>query len=304
MNFNEKEYLNSFKGENGINIEGSITYIKNTLPEKFYKFYSLETENDDRTFKTLSEAKVWFGKANTMNDPFEFKNLCISEEKLLADIKKMPILKNLEGTPKYKEIYEMEVKRRLKQLELYNKFLDEVFKQKLEIFCVSKNVLTNISMWAHYTNNHQGFVLEFELLEKNNKSLFNLKPVLYEDNLCKLSYSFIEKLMEIGLESLTVEDMKESKCKMCGMLQFIFILCSCKDKSWTSEEEYRFFKTSDADKGELISFADANLKLTAIYSGVNISIENKEKLKYIANCLGVAFKEMKTSNNEYKFEEL
>ena len=304
MDFNEKEYLNSFKEEDGINIDGSITYIKNTLPEKFYKFYSLETENDDRTFKTLSEAKVWFGKANTMNDPFEFKNLCISEEKLLNYNKKMTSLKEFEETSQYQEIYEKERKRRLEKLEFYNKYLDEVFKQKLEIFCVSKNVLTNISMWAYYTNNHKGFVLEFDLLEKNNKDLSNLKPVLYEDKLYKLSYTFIEEIFKVGLELFTEEDTKKTNRKMSGILQFIYILCSCKDKSWINEQEYRFFKISDADKGELISFVDANLKLTAIYSGVNISGENKEKLKRIASCLGVDFKEMKTSNNEYKFEEL
>ena len=303
MDFNEKEYLNSFKGKDGINIDGSITYIKNTLPEKFYKFYSLETENDDRTFKTLSEAKVWFGKANTMNDPFEFESLGISEEKLLEEIKQMPLLKRFEGTVQYQEIYEMERKRRLENLEFYNKYLDEVFRKKLEIFCVSKNVLTNNSMWAYYTNNHKGFVLEFELLGKNNNDLSNLKPVLYEDKLYKLSYSFIEEIFKIGLELFTEENIKKPKRKMSGFLQFIYILCSCKDKSWINEQEYRFFKISGAEKGELISFVDANLKLTAIYCGVNISAENKEKLRFIASNLGVKFKTMKASNKEYKFEE-
>ena len=36
MNFNEKEYLNSFKGEDGINIEGSI-FIPSS-PLKLFKY--------------------------------------------------------------------------------------------------------------------------------------------------------------------------------------------------------------------------------------------------------------------------
>lgn len=132
MEFNKKEYLNSFIGEDGIDIFNPIAYIKATLPKKFYKFYPLENENDDRTLKTLSEGKVWFGNISTMNDPFDFEKLNILEEELLEDIKKM------EGRTEYQEIYEMLKERKLELLEVYNKLLNDVIKKGLEIFCVSK----------------------------------------------------------------------------------------------------------------------------------------------------------------------
>ena len=214
MEFNKKEYLNSFIGEDGIDIFNPIAYIKATLPKKFYKFYPLENENDDRTLKTLSEGKVWFGNISTMNDPFEFV-----------------------------------------------------------------------------------------LLEKKLESLQNLKPVLYEEKLSKQSYLFMKKLIEVYCELLVEKNSKEFNQKFFGMTQFIYFFCSCKDKSWENEEEYRFFKFSTADKGELVNFFDANLKLVSIYGGVNISEKNAEKLKSIANKLGVEFKTTKISNKEYKIEE-
>lgn len=297
MEFNKKEYLNSFIGEDGIDIFNPIACIKATLPKKFYKFYPLENENDDRTLKTLSEGKAWFGNISTMNDPFEFEKLNILEEELLEDIKKM------EGRTEYQEIYEMLKERKLELLEVYNKLLNDVIKKGLEIFCVSKNFSTNNSMWAYYANNHKGFILKFELLEKKLESLQNLKPVLYEEKLSKQSYLFMKKLKEVYCELLVEKNSKEFNQKFFGMTQLIYFFCSCKDKSWENEEEYRFFKFSTADKGELVNFFDANLKLVSIYGGINISEKNVEKLKSIANKLGVDFKTTKISNKEYKIEE-
>ncbi|MDE5889166.1 MAG: DUF2971 domain-containing protein [Bacilli bacterium] len=104
-----------------------------------------EDENVKR-FKTLENNELWFLRSDCLNDPFEGYNLFYSENfPSDAGLRKFNIKNRIEGWARYAE-------------QARKKFFICSFSKDNRI----------APMWAHYTGNHQGFCIEYELVDKTN----------------------------------------------------------------------------------------------------------------------------------------
>lgn len=144
--------------------------------------------------KNYMNQKVWFTRLGDFNDPFEgrlqFK---------MADPEQ--ILKNDKLLNKYYELFKSEYpdltieyfKDELRKPDAKN-YIGKIVKQNDRFLDHGAICLTgtnsNMPMWAHYANNHQGYCLVFEIdlnfiREKIRKSLISMYP-----QYSKISYDF------------------------------------------------------------------------------------------------------------------
>ncbi len=282
--FDKQKYLELF-GKNSI--IKALQYLSDEMPEKLFKFFSLETLKDEIKLKTLEEDKVWVELFKNQNDPFEMINLDINEETVKS---------------KYNKDGELIIDEKT-LTSSYQKHMD-YYKKTIKTASFCDVMETNISMWAYYTNNHQGFCCEYETISKDVDKMMPLRPVLYENKMAKVKSSFAEKLAISGLNTLLMDN-KEIKMQIFNNLEYIKLLASCKDLSWEHEHEYRAFLFGDNnDKGQAVKSCELNLKLKAIYAGIKCSVKNKERLKSIAKKLNIEFYEMEISTKNYSFKKI
>lgn len=145
--------------------------------------------------------------------------------------------------------------------------------------CFSK-APTASPMWAHYANNHTGFVLEFDAdaIEKNFKHV-SIKDVTYRNSPDPDIEYFLKR---------SAETMKPRHAVWLRGLVLTQAYYS-KFTSWQYEEECRLV-TSDAEiedvSGNMILFVPADC-ISKIIVGKNASKEVVERSKELANEYGI-----------------
>ena len=276
--FDKTEYLSLYRND----FIQALKYLCNEIPDSLFKFYSLGNKMDEKKLSTLRDDKIWVDLFINQNDPFEMINLDIDENSV---------------KPKYTKDGRLLIDKN-DLLDAYQKHMNH-YKNKLKTASLCDVMATNISMWAYYTNNHQGFCCEYEPLSRDLDAMKPLRPVLYEKSTSKTKSSFVEHLTISGLNSLH-DDSNIIQLQQAYNFELIKMLASCKHESWAHEREYRaFYLGKDDSTGESVCCSELNLKLKAIYAGVHCSDENKEKLKQICGLLNVEFHAMKASSTEY-----
>ncbi len=280
-NFDKETYIGLFAKEGPAK---ALKYLSDVQPQQLYKFYSLNNDEglNEKKLSTLKKGKIWVDVFKNQNDPFEMVGLDIDKTTVYAE---------------YKDNGEVLLSKEL-LVDAYQKYMDEIKKNvKIASFC--QNMETNIAMWAYYTNNHSGFCCEYEPLEKNINGSRVLRPIIYENSITKTKASFIQHY--IGEQKDLLGTKKEDKKdKLLLLDEMLRIICSCKSLSWEHEHEYRGIYWGDKNiEGEEVDCSKLNVKLKAIYSGINCSNDNKEKLKEIAKELDVDFYEMSISSDNF-----
>lgn len=164
------------------------------------------------------------------------------------------------------------------QLDINEKY-NEVTKKEYNI-CSLSEVNDSILMWSHYSNNHKGFVMEYDLTQEG--SIVNdLWPVVYSDHLFK-SNAMLESYLRYG----TINPI-------------LFVLASLyKSKEWKYEREWRII---EIDKSKSKTPYNRKVpRVKAIYLGAKISPVNERILKEIAKRKGVPIYKMELSTSEFK----
>lgn len=145
-------------------------------------------EINENTFKILSNHQVWFANPSTFNDPFD----CNIRVDMADDSSKIKNYYN-----KYNKEYKFDnndnwillKKSNFKDISLGNKLVMDSVKRmvsKVGILSLSsKN--DNILMWSHYSNDHKGICLEFDLL-KGKEAFRPIKKMKYKDEYGVLRY--------------------------------------------------------------------------------------------------------------------
>lgn len=141
---------------------------------------------------------------------------------------------------------------------LMNKF-DEVICNILGILSLTtKN--DNLLMWSHYSNNHEGFVIEF-----NDKDTF-FEPLDKENYI----YNGLQK----------VKYSNDRPYKYLDDYHFNEILLT-KSEHWAYEDEYRIIKRledADAKIGDVFLFEFPKNMIKSIYCGCSMKLENKKNI--------------------------
>ena len=271
-------------------------------------------------FDVIEQSMFKFSRPDDFNDPFEslpyVAGLMSSEtvdslykeniETYLDQIKNESILKHLPKKdlakiPKeaMKLISSMTMGQAQKMIDIKYLFKDlilkypekidgsiaSVFKKKWNelfgIFCLSEKY-DNLIMWAHYAQNHEGFVLGinyedpfFFQKRSDYDALRTLKKVNYRENRPEITF-FNTKMTDSELANYLIEN-----------------ILLTKSNHWASEDEWRIiFSLKDADKvidhddGKSYLFKFPPNILTSIYFGVRIKDKLRNDIIQITEELG------------------
>ena len=261
----------------------STQYKKEHIPRTLYKYYFLYDytccSESCSYFKKENEKKIdalrknifWLSTREALNDPFELKAYSYNEEKLL---KKHP-----------KEC-----------IDIIKPYLNDSL---IGCFTTNKN---NMPMWAHYSNNHKEFVVEYEI----NKYFY---PVCYKNTYLKLDTA-IDKLISLTKDQVFHKKiLSKEECfdqKLSAYIAFHNNLY--KHTDWEYEDEFRIIapKNVYSQLNSLTKYGalSPNIFLgiipKAIFLGLNSSA-HKEILVSIGKEKSIPIYQMdyKKENNDY-----
>jgi len=196
---------------------------KSLFPKSLFKFRSL-TRN---SINNIEENTLWFDNPLNMNDPYDCRFMWdnfldryfISAEEFKAIYENAPEQLDEEL---YKDILNHDISYRelLSRIKIDGKFVrglisefsklhEKMVRDFLEKFndvhfCSLAEKFDSILMWTHYSDNHTGFCLEYDLRE--NISILNSTfPVFYKSklfNISKIVYDNRDKLLSGGWNKL------------------------------------------------------------------------------------------------------
>lgn len=252
-------------------VEDAIQYKNSCIPGTLYKFSPLfderrvdwRTENELR-MASIRNGEIWASAAEFLNDPFEFKAVLLDDSEF-ADQQEAGMMERL---------------------------LDRIRKVLLSASFTAK--LDNFPMWAHYTNNYQGFCAEYAVTGGDR-----LFPVIYAHdrrNAAKLLKRMVLELHLLFKGELEREQLSAVEPALLYLSHFV------KHDSWDYEEEYRIVPANPGRaNGKLIGNSEAGLELSALYLGNRCRQEDKLSLYDIASEQEVPIYEIDFDNSSSKF---
>lgn len=180
----------------------------------------------------------------------------------------------------------------LQTIDFLYPLLADASKRFVSIACFCESV-QSITMWSHYADYHKGFALEYEMrptLTKGIKEGVGLYPVIYDDIRYDASqYMAWAFLKMFGISAPNPDVLSHTKCALH------------KSRQWEYENEWRLVDYST--RNYLVeNITSINYKPTAIYYGVHISNENKERLHKIATAKGIAEFDMYIDYSSPRYE--
>jgi hypothetical protein len=200
MNNEQMENYNMLMEEKGYRVTDE--YKNSLLPKKLYKYISLTEggELNKKKIETLEKNEIWCAHCNQYNDPFEFEALYLDKLQMQS-----------EG---YKK----------EQIEMVEKYYN-VQKDLLKI-CSFSSSSNSMPMWAHYSNNHKGYCIEYEIIEKDSRILGDkIFPVLYTPDRIEGHIFLNDSLIcfyraakfDLAEEEANNKAGKNVKCSVCGI---------------------------------------------------------------------------------------
>jgi hypothetical protein len=266
--------------------------------ERLFKYISLDenTNLNDKKLSTIAMDKAWLSTFSALNDPFEAKATYFDRERL----------HNNSGA-----------NNRLLDLM---KFLINYLNDKYVVYSLTGSSYDCLPMWAHYSNNHRGFCVEYELdssFYDLPNAMCDMKKVEYSDSRKSIT-AYIEEQLQF------YEDMKSTnfaepsevvKEKITdALMEAQNNNFFTKHISWSYENEYRLIYTavSHGDfphgntasinqnlkiintmlfelqnkKGILVDLSEIGLSVSNIYVGLECNEEYSKLLNRISNSLG------------------
>lgn len=259
--------------------EPEITFMqfynktRQILPDILYKYYSLDDNADlcDSKFKTLRAGKIYLSEPKLLNDPFDCKALFYRNKELT----------------KYKELERFD-----------GKIIDDISSKQI-VSSFTMNGINNMLMWAHYSNNHKGFCVSYNLNDKINLNLrASILPIQYTpkriditdivDRFTKMVIFEKNRQIKMGKKEVLINDTS---------LIFILMLATyIKHDNWEYEREYR------SSVGSIIS---GESKFAAIpqniYIGKDCNQEHTRKLQEIAEEMNIPIYKMMIDEHDIDY---
>ena len=234
------------------------------IPDTLYKYGSLTNDEDlnEKKFQTLLNRQIFMSDIKDFNDPFDGKAFYYNPE-MLKDIGRLA--------------------------EHDGRFIDD-FTRFSKATSLTENDVNCMPMWAHYSNNHRGFCVAYDMKHPDNLPLFSCTyPVQYTDqrlditsfmrNYAQNIANQVDCQIEQGQKEVVIDDL--------SIVYLPLLLCNVKHISWQYEREFRCTMGAIA-KG--MPYVDAVPK--AIYIGMNCIPTHVERLKTIAKTLQIPVYQM------------
>lgn len=250
----------------------ALDYKNQCIPDRLYHYFPLHNRSsrldyrkeNEKYYTSLENGKIRVSSFEALNDPFEFNGL-------FFDPQSNAMLRN---NAKYAE----NVLKRLKNC--------------FPVFCLSDNFDKNMPLWAHYSNNHKGYCVEYSTIDKST-----IFPVVYVPKREPASNIITTMLTELdkGFRRGTKPSGKFWK----NFIPF-FTSFTCKHELWRYEGEYRLLWMDNYSfPGQLVGLDDAKLKIEKIFMG--LYCDDKKRLRKIGKILGCEVYEMILESTNCEF---
>ncbi|WP_161515441.1 DUF2971 domain-containing protein [Priestia megaterium] len=280
--------------------DAALKLKRDNIPQSLYKYRAVH----EFSIKNFADDQIWFNSSARMNDPYD-SSLSVNSELFIEEFLKVRQVdeyldKQLEKHRKRnlspEDFKKVEDDYRNSIIKLKEQ-LNEEFKERIahlpsrirkttHISCFSEKN-DSILMWSHYTNNHEGFCLEYDFAEYakvNAKLLEALNPIIYDDEIFDVSY-YLLKMYQNDSSTIDTKMIRNAVVR--------------KAKAWSYEEEWRILRLFEPqDTGYEIG----TFKPKSIYLGAKISEKNKATLIELAKEKKVNVYQMKLKSNEFKLE--
>jgi hypothetical protein len=173
--------------------------------------------------------------------------------------------------------------------------LNQDLNKRFGILCLSENH-NNLTMWSHYSQNHEGFVIGF-----NSESPF------FDQRKSKTDLiRFITKVIYIDKRpELQLYNIKKNSQELGDyIIKYLFLT---KSKHWESEQEWRMIldlkdvdTITEVENKKIFLFKYPSSMITSIYLGVKINDNLRSKIIQIATNLKVPIFQAYRDSKEYK----
>ena len=245
------------------------------IPDVLYKFYSLTNDDEinEKKIKTLEQDQIFMSEIKDFNDPFDGKAFFYNPQQL----------------------------KDIKRLSCYEGRIIDDFTTFHKGTAFTENDITCMPMWAHYSNNHQGFCVAYDMKHPKNQVLSACTfPVQYTEQRLDIT-SFMKEYANNVSSEIDIQ-MNEGNKRILIDPSIIFVsqcLCYMKHSSWQYEKEFRCSMAANADG---MPYVEAVAK--AIYIGLKCNVEKREKLIDIARKKNIPIFQMKFNevSEEYELE--
>ena len=247
-----------------------------TAPPKLYKYQPYNVQ----TLDNLKDRRLWLSKPARFNDPFDcairFQITDMTEDdwKALYDKCREAAPAKVASDAKYSQEGRPNDRFKAEIIESAEK----VFAERVEVMlhrrgvaCFSEKV-DDILMWAHYTEGHRGFCLEFDTSYDPFPKAF---PVIYSDTLPTLNPT------DVLVRGSTDQP--------------LMAMVNTKSSCWSYEKEWRVFHMEgDKEYGVDVS------ALTGVYFGCAMPFVHKEVIALVLAGSPTRLYEMDKSKTEFK----
>ena len=280
------------------------------LPNSIFKY----REVNDNSLKNLEEDTIWLADPSNFNDPYDCSHTADFQyiQKQSSSMIFESYLKNNEGqlniTDDQKKALLLSsdpmndladillAGESLERKEGLKEILSSVQEKVLEDMALagSKKVANSFKlcsfsekndsmlMWAHYANYHQGFCIEYDLVNiplSDFRRRF-LYPTIYSNNM----FDATEHMLK-GVDDQSFNNLHLSLAALI------------KAKDWEYEKEWRLvFANGIFDKEQSYEIGFPKM----VYLGTKIKPEDQETLIAICNKRGIPFCKMKAHHSKFK----
>ncbi len=285
-----------------------MTDSADQVPRYLYRYRSISTKYfRDELERVINNSSIWMSSAADQNDPFDtlpyyYDGKPIENKKLLQKLYKKYPTKFITGSNMIEKARALGVKkRRIKKylgssfevVRRVSKFAVKSFKKNRGdiMFSCFSDRSDSILMWSHYSDNHSGICLEFEVPDKPYPLECNglIGRIQYKSE--RTAISDTEILHSIGWSSFHDREIFDESIEKKVMEGIILQ----KSNDWSYEREWRILHYSTKSG----YFSIRPIKLSLVLLGVNVTEENKKIICDI--CAGkVGVVQMKMSDNEFK----
>ena len=235
------------------------TVTRQYIPDTLYKYGSLTDDDslNDKKFQTLQNRQIFMADIKDFNGPFD-------------------------GKAYY---YDPTMLKGIDRLAEHDGRLIDDFTRFHKATSLTENDVNCMPMWAHYSNNHRGFCVAYDMKDPDNLPLSSCTfPVQYTDQRLDIT-SFMKEhaqMISSEVDRQEAEGKKEIVIDALSMIYLAQLLCNIKHISWQYEKEFRCTMSAIA-KGMPYVVA----KPKAIYIGMNCRPDHVARLKQIANTLHI-----------------
>jgi hypothetical protein len=207
-----------------------------SVPARLYKYRSGSTQD----ITSVSGAKLWFSSPSRFNDPFDCAYDIVLPKLTRTDCVTLLSIAS-GGQLNAAKLARMPDAHLLQAIPAGLKSAVERGLSTVGGVCCFSETPTDLLMWGHYANGHQGFCLEFDTSKE--AAFQKARKVEYRNDIPSL-----------GIETFTQFDLEQA-----------MKLLLTKAKCWQYEQEWRVLH-NESDK----SYGYERRSLTAIYFGAKM----------------------------------